>query len=237
MSTLRSYYTNRLECHLLPFSVMRGRFFLCLFLAALVPILLPTERGSANRLKTIKETYCPASVNDPFPTEQVIAVSKGAEALKSQIAPGLRHFSPGEIDDACGRNLRVAVIGFQRENPLALTGSVDQPKQPLLNQGAPGVLVQCPITPGELAGALIEVSEAELAVTTYDQTGALVSQYPATVGYFGMPPFRILKPELPPARTILWARCGSIYGSRITAFAARRSPLESSTRHVTRASG
>ncbi len=229
--------------------VMRGRCILCLLLAALVPIFLRAERGAANRLKTIEETYCPAIVNDPFLAEEVTAGSKGAAALRAQILLGLRHFSAGEIDGVYGRNLRAAVIGFQRANSLPLTGNADQPTWMLLNQGAPEPLVQYAITPEDLAepfrpipqdmmekskldalgyrsslemlaerfhssptllrklnpGKLfdvvgtmlivpnvfrsplpqisrLEVSEAELTLTTYDQAGALVSQYPATVG-------------------------------------------------------
>lgn len=93
-----------------------------------------------------------ASVNDAGLLSPVKAGDKGAAALRAQILLERARFSPGEIDAACGSNMRQAIAGFQASRGLEVNGNVDAATWAALDSDSAPVLVTVTLTAEDVAG-------------------------------------------------------------------------------------
>jgi lipoprotein-anchoring transpeptidase ErfK/SrfK len=103
------------------------------------------------------QSFDPALVNDPQQSLPVTAKVRGPAAIRAQVLLDRANFSPGEIDGAYGRNLRFAVLAFQRARGLPVNGVVDaQTWQALAADTAP-VLIEYTINQEDVAGPFAPV--------------------------------------------------------------------------------
>src|SRR6185295_214987 len=69
-----------------------------------------------------------ARVREVYPAQSIESSGRGASTdpiLRAQVLLDRANFSPGEIDGVSGRNMRTAVIGFQKSRGLKPSGELD----------------------------------------------------------------------------------------------------------------
>jgi lipoprotein-anchoring transpeptidase ErfK/SrfK len=113
------------------------------------------KKGSADRVKTERAPeprFDAALINDPNLRDHVGDESEGSATLRAQILLDRVHFSPGEIDGRYGRNLNLAIQGFQANRNLPPTGVIDGQTWELLNADSEPVLVYYTIAEEDVAG-------------------------------------------------------------------------------------
>jgi lipoprotein-anchoring transpeptidase ErfK/SrfK len=113
------------------------------------------KKGTADRVKTERArtpAFDPAAVNDAGQTERIGPGSTGSGTLRAQILLDRFHFSPGEIDGSYGRNMQIAIRGFQSSYRLEPTGIIDDQTWQLLNADSSPALVTYTITGEDTRG-------------------------------------------------------------------------------------
>jgi lipoprotein-anchoring transpeptidase ErfK/SrfK len=128
---------------------------------SLIPIAFAviSLAGDGRRADRRMETFDPASVNDPAAAGPVGPGTRGPGAIRAQILLDRAGFSPGEIDGAYGRNLRVAVLAFQNARSLPSTGTVDDAAWQALNADTAPALVEYVVNDEDVAGPFEPVPE------------------------------------------------------------------------------
>lgn len=91
-------------------------------------------------------------VNDASQTQRIGPGSTGSATLRAQILLDRFHFSPGEIDGSYGRNMQIAIKGFQASYKLEPTGFVDEQTWQLLNADSSPAVVSYTITDEDTKG-------------------------------------------------------------------------------------
>lgn len=74
------------------------------------------------------------------------------EIVKAEILLDRAHFSPGSIDGIDGENFRHALLAYQQQMSLPVSGRLDRPTWDKLTAGTPAPLTSVEITKGEAAG-------------------------------------------------------------------------------------
>ncbi len=99
------------------------------------------------------------TVNSIERLKPVVARSKGSSVLRAQILLDRAHFSSGEIDGAFGSNMREAIAGYQKQNSLEVTGTVNAVTWAALNADSAIALISYTITDADVAGPFEPVPE------------------------------------------------------------------------------
>jgi lipoprotein-anchoring transpeptidase ErfK/SrfK len=94
----------------------------------------------------------PDAVNDGTLTTILSQGMKGAAVLRAQVLLERAHFSPGELDASFGNNMRVAVIGFQKNHHLQPTGTIEEPTWAALDQDELPILVSYELSDADVDG-------------------------------------------------------------------------------------
>src|SRR5947209_2344584 len=81
------------------------------------------------------------AINDAQTVEIVGPDGRGSAVVRAQILLDRAHFSPGQIDGHYGENLRIAILGYQKDRKLNATGTVDAGTWRELNTVAEPALV------------------------------------------------------------------------------------------------
>lgn len=121
-----------------------------LYLTAAVA-LLPLAAAAATPTAPLP-LLMPEQVNDAALTETVGPKARGAAALRAQVLLERARFSSGEIDAIYGSNMRVALIGFQKNRRLRASGTVDAATWAELNRDTAPVLLSYTLTEADVAG-------------------------------------------------------------------------------------
>jgi lipoprotein-anchoring transpeptidase ErfK/SrfK len=129
--------------------------------AVLMLVLALTTDADARVPKRKKApAFDPALVNDAAAASLPVTQGKrGPAVLRAQVLLDRAGFSPGEIDGACGRNLRLAIAAFQQARGLDPSGSLDGPGWEALNADTAPVLMQYTLTEADVAGPFADVPE------------------------------------------------------------------------------
>jgi lipoprotein-anchoring transpeptidase ErfK/SrfK len=138
---------------------MKKKFATWMLLAAVgAPMAsLAALTAPALGMATTATTLNAESVNDASLTTPIEGKAKGAAVLRAQILLERARFSPGEIDAAYGSNMRRAIAGFQANNGLEATGTVDASTWAALNKDTAPVLSVETINAADVAGPFDQV--------------------------------------------------------------------------------
>ncbi|HYR87508.1 MAG TPA: L,D-transpeptidase [Terriglobia bacterium] len=98
-----------------------------------------------------------SQANNPQTTTVVAPRSSGSAVLRAQILLDRAAFSPGEIDDGYGPNLRSAIRGFQAAHDLPATDELGPETWALLNMDSEPVLIPYEISAEDVAGPFEEI--------------------------------------------------------------------------------
>jgi lipoprotein-anchoring transpeptidase ErfK/SrfK len=96
-----------------------------------------------------------------------------ADALvRASVLLDRAHFSPGEIDGAAGSNLKKALAGYQQQNALPVSGTLDAATWDALHRDNAPVLADYTITAADVAGPFVPIpkdmaKKAELPAMAY----------------------------------------------------------------------
>ena len=102
--------------------------------------------------RNVRSAFDETRVNNPNLTTPVRPGSSGAAVLRAQILLDRAKFSCGEIDGSYGRNLGMAIKGYQQAHEIDVTGVVGPAMWKLLNADEAPALFQYTITPEDVAG-------------------------------------------------------------------------------------
>ncbi len=123
--------------------------------------------------KGVRSAFDEARVNNASLTTPVRPGSSGAAVLRAQILLDRAKFSCGEIDGSYGRNLGMAIKGYQQAHDMKATGLVGAAMWKLLNADEAPALFQYTITPEDVAGPFEKIpadmlEKANLKVLNYE---------------------------------------------------------------------
>jgi lipoprotein-anchoring transpeptidase ErfK/SrfK len=96
-------------------------------------------------------------------TERVSLVGsgmKGVLVLRGQVLLDRAHFSSGEIDASYGKNLRMAIRGYQKANGLNVTGSIDAPTWGALSADVAPILLSYTLLEADIKGPYLPIPKA-----------------------------------------------------------------------------
>jgi lipoprotein-anchoring transpeptidase ErfK/SrfK len=132
-----------------------------LLVLAAAPVEAASHRSRSNRSSRPRSEAAldPAQVNEPRTAPTIAMGASGNAVFRAQILLDRQHFSCGEIDANYGRNLRGAVVAFQRAQGQSPTEVVDTETWRLLDRDNAPVLVTRPIAPEDVAGPYTPVPE------------------------------------------------------------------------------
>ncbi len=101
--------------------------------------------------------YSVTQVNAVERLKPVMVRTTGAGVLRAQILLDRAHFSSGEIDGNFGSNMREAIGGYQKQNALQVTGTVNAATWEKLNADQAAALITYTITDEDVAGPFAPV--------------------------------------------------------------------------------
>jgi len=95
-----------------------------------------------------------------------------AALVRASVLLDRAHFSPGEIDGAAGSNLKKALAGYQQQNALPVSGTLDAATWDALHRDNAPVLADYTITAADVAGPFVPIpkemaKKAELPAMGY----------------------------------------------------------------------
>lgn len=111
------------------------------------------------------------SANNVAQNPLVKAGSKGPAVLRAQVLLDRARFSPGEIDGAYGSNMKKAIMGFQTNNGVPITGEVDAMTWTALNKDREPVLSTYIINAKDVEGPFYEIPQDMMAKSTLPELG------------------------------------------------------------------
>jgi lipoprotein-anchoring transpeptidase ErfK/SrfK len=106
------------------------------------------------------QSFSPDSLSETEPASSVGPGMKGALVLRGQVLLDRAHFSSGEIDASYGKNLRMAIKGYQKANGLKVTGTIDAPTWGVLSADVAPILLSYTILETDIEGPYVPIPKA-----------------------------------------------------------------------------
>jgi lipoprotein-anchoring transpeptidase ErfK/SrfK len=106
------------------------------------------------------QSFLPDTLSETERKSSVGPGMKGALVLRGQVLLDRAHFSSGEIDASYGKNLRMAINGYQKVNFLKVTGSIDSPTWSVLSADLAPILVPYTILEADIEGPYVPIPKA-----------------------------------------------------------------------------
>jgi lipoprotein-anchoring transpeptidase ErfK/SrfK len=123
----------------------------------------------------------PDTLSEPERASSVGAGMKGALVLRGQVLLDRAHFSSGEIDASYGKNLRMAIKGYQKANGLNVTGNIDTPTWGTLSADVAPILISYTILETDIEGPYVPIpktwaDKANMAVLGFESIEEALSE-------------------------------------------------------------
>ncbi len=103
------------------------------------------------------EPLSPDTLSETERVGLVEAEMKGALVLRGQVLLDRAHFSSGEIDAAYGKNLRMAIQGYQKSQGLTVTGNIDAPTWGALSVDVAPILQSYTLLQADIDGPYVPI--------------------------------------------------------------------------------
>ena len=123
----------------------------------LVAVLIACAVGSSSQAA---ELFSPDTLSDAARLSSVGSGMKGDLVLRGQVLLDRAHFSSGEIDAAYGKNLRMAINGYQKANGLKITGNIDAPTWAALSADVAPILLSYTLVEADIDGPYVSIPKA-----------------------------------------------------------------------------
>ena len=119
------------------------------------------------------QSFSPDTLSETERASSVGPRMKGALVLRGQVLLDRAHFSSGEIDASYGKNLRMAINGYQKANGLKVTGSIDAPTWGALSADVAPILLPYTILEADIEGPYVPIpkvwaDKAKMAVLGFE---------------------------------------------------------------------
>jgi lipoprotein-anchoring transpeptidase ErfK/SrfK len=106
------------------------------------------------------QSFSPDTLSETEHASLVGPRMKGALVLRGQVLLDRAHFSSGEIDASYGKNLRMAINGYQKANGLKVTGSIDTPTWGALSADVEPILLTYTILEADIKDPYVPIPNA-----------------------------------------------------------------------------
>ncbi len=123
----------------------------------IVAILIACTVGTSSQAT---QSFSPDTLNETERASSVGPRMKGVLVLRGQVLLDRAHFSSGEIDASYGKNLRMAIKGYQKANGLKVTGSIDLPTWGTLSADTAPILIPYTILEADIEGPYVPIPKA-----------------------------------------------------------------------------
>ncbi|HEY0062349.1 MAG TPA: L,D-transpeptidase [Telluria sp.] len=142
----------------------------CMIAACLASAALTPQQALAAKAASSAPALTADSVNSAAKGDN--ALSGPAATLRAQVLLDRARFSPGEIDAATGSNLRRALAGYQRQQGIKDSGTLDAATWTALNADPAPALIAYTVADTDVAGPFEAIPEdmadkAKLAALGY----------------------------------------------------------------------
>lgn len=119
------------------------------------------------------ELFSPDTLSETERASSVVPKMKGALVLRGQVLLDRAHFSSGEIDASYGKNLRMAIKGYQKAQGLTVSGSIDAPTWGALSVDVAPILLSYTILEADIEGSYVPIpktwaDKANMAVLGFE---------------------------------------------------------------------
>ena len=132
----------------------------------------PSAKARKSSTPTPPALTADAINNARFPATSPKGRLPAAALVRVSVLLDRAHFSPGEIDGAAGSNLKKALAGYQQQNALPVSGTLDAATWDALHRDSAPVLADYTITAADVAGPFLPIpkemaKKAELPAMGY----------------------------------------------------------------------